>query len=144
MQSITHPIRPGNSHVYHWIVAMLFLRTTINHADRSASSVAGMVAGIIGRILSDCLIAARHSLTFSRKLPVMLAMGCATAIVLSDVTNNLTLVIALMALSFFGKGIGVPGWAIMRYPLIVGPTQRFVLAEPGKNDCSAITSATHA
>lgn len=59
-----------------------------------------------------------------------------------------SLVIALMALSFFGKGVGALGWAIRRYPFIVGPIQRFVLAEPDKypasTDCSAIPPATHA
>ena len=41
MESVSKPTRPGTSHVRYWIVAMLFLLTTINFADRSAMSIAG-------------------------------------------------------------------------------------------------------
>ncbi|WBQ18312.1 MFS transporter [Sphingobium yanoikuyae] len=76
-------------------------------------AIAGVVGGVIGGVLSDRLIASGKSVTFARKLPVVLGMACATSIVLCNFTDNLTLVIGLMALSFFGKGVGALGWAIM-------------------------------
>lgn len=79
----------------------------------AAPAVAGVVGGVLGGILSDRLIARGHSLTFSRKLPVVIGMGCATTILLCNFTSDMTLVIAIMALAFFGKGMGAMGWAII-------------------------------
>lgn len=79
----------------------------------AAPAIAGVAGGLIGGILSDRLIARGHGLTFSRKLPVVIGMGCATAIVLCNFTSSITLVIAIMALAFFGKGLGALGWAII-------------------------------
>jgi MFS transporter, ACS family, glucarate transporter len=79
----------------------------------AAPAIAGVVGGIIGGIVSDRLIKAGHSLSFARKLPVVVGMLCATLIVLCNFTNNMTLVIAFMALAFFGKGVGALGWAII-------------------------------
>lgn len=79
----------------------------------AAPAIAGVVGGVIGGILSDRLIASGRSITFSRKLPVVLGMGCATMIVLCNFVDNMALVIAFMALAFFGKGVGALGWAII-------------------------------
>ncbi|MET0238705.1 MAG: MFS transporter [Sphingobium sp.] len=79
----------------------------------AAPAIAGVVGGVIGGVLSDRLIKSGRSLTFSRKLPVVIGMACATSIVLCNFTQSMTLVIGIMALSFFGKGVGALGWAIM-------------------------------
>jgi ACS family glucarate transporter-like MFS transporter len=79
----------------------------------AAPAIAGVVGGVIGGVVSDRFIKAGHSLTFSRKVPVVAGMLCATLIVLCNFTSNMTLVIAFMALAFFGKGVGALGWAVI-------------------------------
>lgn len=76
-------------------------------------AIAGVVGGIAGGVVSDWLVKRGHSLTFARKVPVVGGMLCATMIVLCNFTTNMTLVIAFMALAFFGKGVGALGWAVM-------------------------------
>ncbi|MFO6426040.1 hypothetical protein ACLBOM_06760 [Escherichia coli] len=46
-------------------------------------------------------------------LPVVLGMLSASTIILSNYTNNTTLVVMLMALAFFGKGFGALGWPVI-------------------------------
>ncbi|WBO20726.1 MFS transporter [Sphingomonas abietis] len=76
-------------------------------------AIAGVAGGIIGGVISDRLIKRGHSLTFSRKLPIVIGMLCAISIVLCNFVTSLTLVIAIMSLSFFGKGLGALGWAVV-------------------------------
>lgn len=76
-------------------------------------ALAGVVGGLGGGVFSDRLIRRGHSLTFSRKLPIVLGMTCATSIILCDVANGIVEVLLLMALAFFGKGVGALGWAVV-------------------------------
>ncbi len=76
-------------------------------------ALAGVVGGLGGGIFSDRLIKRGHSLTFSRKLPIVLGMGCASSIILCDFANGIVEVLLLMALAFFGKGVGALGWAVV-------------------------------
>lgn len=76
-------------------------------------AIAGVVGGVAGGVVSDWLVKRGYSLTFARKLPVVAGMLCATMIVLCNFTTNMTMVIAFMALAFFGKGVGALGWAVM-------------------------------
>ncbi|WP_260929495.1 MFS transporter [Novosphingobium sp. 9] len=76
-------------------------------------AVAGFAGGVIGGVMSDALVKRGHSLTFSRKLPVFLGMSMAAGIVCCNLINSMTLVIAFMALAFFGKALGAMGWAVI-------------------------------
>lgn len=76
-------------------------------------AIAGVVGGLLGGVLSDWLIRSGRNLTFARKLPITVGMLCSTLIVLCNFTNSMTLVIAFMALAFFGKGMGALGWAVI-------------------------------
>lgn len=64
-------------------------------------------------MVSDNLLRRGFSLTVARKIPIVLGMLLATSIILCNYTDNTVVVIALMALAFFGKGFGALGWPVV-------------------------------
>ncbi|WP_312973768.1 MFS transporter [Atlantibacter sp.] len=79
----------------------------------SIPALCGFAGGVLGGVFSDSLIKRGHSLTLARKLPIVLGMLLASTIILCNYTDNTVLVIALMALAFFGKGFGALGWPVI-------------------------------
>lgn len=79
----------------------------------SIPALCGFAGGVLGGVFSDSLIKRGYSLTFARKLPIVLGMLLASTIILCNYTDNTVLVIALMALAFFGKGFGALGWPVI-------------------------------
>ncbi|GAA4617433.1 MFS transporter [Saccharopolyspora hordei] len=75
-------------------------------------ALCGFAGGLAGGFLSDALLRRGHSLTFARKLPSVVGMVLATSIALCSLTDSSALIVAIMTLAFFGKGIGSLGWAI--------------------------------
>jgi ACS family glucarate transporter-like MFS transporter len=53
------------------------------------------------------------SLTAARKTPIVFGMALSMVMIGCNYTDFGWLVVVLMALSFFGKGIGALGWAVM-------------------------------
>lgn len=78
-----------------------------------APAACGFVGGIAGGVISDRLLKRGNSLTFSRKLPVVIGGVLCTSIVLANFTSSPALVIAFMSVAFFGKGIASLGWAVI-------------------------------
>ncbi len=76
-------------------------------------AVCGFVGGLVGGALSDGLLRHGCSLTLARKLPIFVGMGLACTIVLCNYAHSTVLVVACMALAFFGKGMGALGWAVV-------------------------------
>ena len=76
-------------------------------------ALCGFAGGVLGGVFSDSLIKRGCSLTLARKLPIVLGMLLASTIILCNYTDNTVLVIALMALAFFGKGFGALGWPVI-------------------------------
>ena len=54
-----------------------------------------------------------RSLTFARKLPIVVGMALSMSMVACNDVQSSTLVVAIMALAFFGKGLGALGWAVV-------------------------------
>jgi len=79
----------------------------------SIPALCGFAGGVLGGVFSDHLIKRGATLTLARKLPIVLGMLLASTIILCNYTNNTTLVVALMALAFFGKGFGALGWPVI-------------------------------
>lgn len=79
----------------------------------SLPAVAGFLGGVIGGFLSDRLIKAGYSLSVARKTPIVLGMLLATSMILCNYIETDMLVVAIMALAFFGKGVGALGWAVV-------------------------------
>lgn len=79
----------------------------------SIPALCGFAGGVLGGVFSDALITRGHSITFARKVPIVLGMLLASTIILCNYTDNTVLVVALMALAFFGKGFGALGWPVI-------------------------------
>ncbi|MDR3433228.1 MAG: MFS transporter [Rouxiella aceris] len=79
----------------------------------SIPAMCGFCGGILGGVVSDHLLKRGFSLTAARKIPIVCGMILASGIILCNYTNNNVLVVALMALAFFGKGFGALGWPVI-------------------------------
>lgn len=76
-------------------------------------AICGFVGGLAGGIMSDRILARTGNLDRARKLPLVVGMALATLILGCVWVDAEWLVIALMSLAFFGKGIASLGWAVM-------------------------------
>lgn len=79
----------------------------------SLPAICGFLGGILGGIFSDWLLRRGFSLATARKTPIVLGMATAVTMIICNYTSSDVLVVALMALAFFGKGMGALGWAVM-------------------------------
>ena len=79
----------------------------------SIPALCGFGGGVLGGLFSDYLIKRGCTLTMARKFPIVVGMLLASSIILCNYTDNTVLVIALMALAFFGKGFGALGWPVI-------------------------------
>ncbi|HCU75789.1 MAG TPA: MFS transporter, partial [Acinetobacter baumannii] len=78
-----------------------------------APALCGFIGGILGGLISDKLIRMNYSLSFSRKLPIVVGFLVSTSIILCNYVDSQAAIVFFMSLSFFGKGIGSLGWAVM-------------------------------
>jgi len=78
----------------------------------SIPAVCGFVGGVLGGIISDFLLKRGYSLSVARKTPIVLGMLLSMSIIVCNYVDAQWVVIAFMALSFFGKGVGALGWAV--------------------------------
>jgi ACS family glucarate transporter-like MFS transporter len=76
-------------------------------------AVAGFVGGILGGVLSDRLLKANCSLAVARKTPIVVGMLLSMSVVICNYVTADWLVIGIMSLAFFGKGVGALGWAVV-------------------------------
>ncbi|EKS9916674.1 MFS transporter [Burkholderia multivorans] len=79
----------------------------------SVPAVCGFFGGILGGVISDGILRMGYSLTIARKTPIYAGMLMSSAIIGCNYANTDWLVVALMALAFFGKGFGALGWAVI-------------------------------
>ncbi|WP_028217513.1 MFS transporter [Paraburkholderia oxyphila] len=88
---------------------------TILQAGMVASlpAVCGFLGGVLGRVISDALIRGGLSLTMARKVPIVGGMALSACIVGCNYVHSDWIVVALMSLAFFGKGVGALGWAVV-------------------------------
>lgn len=75
-------------------------------------ALCGLFGGLLGGWFSDRLLGAGLSLTAARKIPSVLGMLLATTLVACTFTDSTGLIITIMTVAFFGKGLGALGWAI--------------------------------
>jgi ACS family glucarate transporter-like MFS transporter len=79
----------------------------------SLPAIAGFLGGIVGGWISDRLNKAGYSLSVSRKVPIVLGMLLSMSMIACNYIETDMLVVAIMSLAFFGKGIGALGWAVV-------------------------------
>ncbi|SMX60615.1 D-glucarate permease (MFS family) [Bradyrhizobium sp. ORS 285] len=76
-------------------------------------ALCGFIGGVLGGFISDAILRKTGSLTLARKIPIVGGMLLSMAIIGCNYVDGQALVVALMALAFFGKGIGALGWAVV-------------------------------
>jgi MFS transporter, ACS family, glucarate transporter len=76
-------------------------------------ALCGFAGGILGGVMSDLLLRRGNSLTFARKLPIVLGMLMAMTMIGCNYVNTSFAVMLLMSIAFFGKGIGALGWTVI-------------------------------
>lgn len=76
-------------------------------------AVCGFAGGLLGGVMSDFILRKSKSLTLARKTPIVLGMLLSMSILACNYTDSIVLVVFFMAISFFGKGIGALGWAVL-------------------------------
>ena len=79
----------------------------------SLPALCGFIGGVLGGVISDHLYKRAGSLTLARKLPIVAGMLLSMTIIGCNYVDDPVLVVGLMALAFFGKGIGALGWAVV-------------------------------
>ena len=79
----------------------------------SLPAICGFLGGVLGGVLSDTMIRHGHSLTVARKVPIVGGMLLSACIIGCNYVDTDWLVVALMSLAFFGKGLGALGWAVV-------------------------------
>ena len=68
---------------------------------------------MLGGVISDCLLKKTGSLTIARKTPLLIGMMLASTIIACVYIQQEWLIIVVMALAFFGKGVASLGWAVV-------------------------------
>jgi ACS family glucarate transporter-like MFS transporter len=76
-------------------------------------ALCGFVGGVLGGVISDAILRRTNSLTLARKVPIVGGMLLSMSIIGCNYVDSQALVVGLMALAFFGKGIGALGWAVV-------------------------------
>ncbi|WP_213881766.1 MFS transporter [Pseudomonas sp. dw_358] len=79
----------------------------------SLPAICGFIGGVLGGVISDALLRRGHSLTFARKLPIVCGLLLSTTMIICNYVELDWVVVAFMALAFFGKGVGALGWAVV-------------------------------
>ncbi|MHC6225399.1 MFS transporter [Pseudomonas sp. X10] len=79
----------------------------------SLPAICGFIGGVLGGVLSDHLLRRGNSLTFARKAPIVVGLLLSTSMVICNYVDAEWMVVGIMALAFFGKGLGALGWAVV-------------------------------
>lgn len=79
----------------------------------AAPALCGFAGGLAGGYCSDLILKRTGSLDLARKGPLVAGMLLATLIIACVWVEAEWLVVTLMAVAFFGKGIASLGWAVM-------------------------------
>lgn len=76
-------------------------------------AIFGFVGGVLGGLFSDALLRRGWSLTWARKTPIVVGLLLSMSIVACNFLQVQWIIVCLMALAFFGKGLGSLGWAVV-------------------------------
>lgn len=77
------------------------------------AALCGFVGGLLGGVVSDWILKRSGSVTRARKTPLLIGMLLSTAIVLCNYVDDQLLMIVIMSVAFFGKGVASLGWAVV-------------------------------
>jgi len=105
----------------------------------SVPAIFGFLGGILGGIISDFLLKRGYSLTVARKVPIVGGMLLSMSMLACNYVDTQWMIIAIMGLAFFGKGLGALGWAVNSD---TAPKQIAGLSGGLLNTCGNISSIT--
>jgi ACS family glucarate transporter-like MFS transporter len=73
----------------------------------------GFGGGLLGGVISDLLLRRGCSLSVARKTPIIAGLLLSMSMIMCNLTRVNWLVVLIMTISFFGKGIGGMGWVVV-------------------------------
>ncbi len=76
-------------------------------------ALAGFAGGMIGGVWSDWFLKRGFSLTVARKVPIITGLLFSSTIVLANYVHSDMIVVLVMSVAFFAKGIGNLGWCVV-------------------------------
>ncbi|MDE2052155.1 MAG: MFS transporter, partial [Gammaproteobacteria bacterium] len=76
-------------------------------------AICGFAGGVLGGIMSDALLRRGVSLSMARKIPIVAGMLLSVSMILCNFVQANWVVVLIMSLAFFGKGLGSLGWAVV-------------------------------
>lgn len=76
-------------------------------------ALCGFAGGVLGGIVSDALLRCGVSLSAARKIPIVTGMLLSTSMIVCNFVHENWIVVSIMSLAFFGKGLGSLGWAVV-------------------------------
>jgi len=79
----------------------------------SLPALCGFFGGVLGGLFSDYLLKRGHSLAVARKVPIVAGMLLSVSMIVCNYLHAVGLVVGIMSLAYFGKGIGSLGWAVV-------------------------------
>lgn len=79
----------------------------------AAPALCGFAGGLVGGFASDAILKRTGSIDLARKGPLVVGMLLATLIIACVFVDAEWLVVLLMSVAFFGKGVASLGWAVM-------------------------------
>jgi ACS family glucarate transporter-like MFS transporter len=79
----------------------------------SIPAICGFIGGVLGGVWSDWLLRRGWSLTAARKTPIVVGMLLSMSMIVCNYVDAQWLVVLVMAVAFFGKGVGALGWAVV-------------------------------
>jgi len=105
----------------------------------SVPAIFGFAGGVLGGVISDYLLKKGYSLSVARKVPIVLGMLLSMSMIFCNYVDTQWVIVAIMAMSFFGKGIGALGWAVNSD---TAPKQIAGLSGGLLNTCGNLSSIT--
>jgi ACS family glucarate transporter-like MFS transporter len=79
----------------------------------SVPAIAGFVGGLLGGYISDALSRRGFSVSVARKVPFVTGLLLSATLVFCNFVDSTYVVIALMSLAIFGKGLAAVNWAVV-------------------------------
>ncbi|MDG2522092.1 MFS transporter [Caulobacter segnis] len=79
----------------------------------AAPALCGFLGGLLGGVISDGLLRKTGSLDIARKTPLLIGMLLSSLIIACVYIEQEWLIVVVMAVAFFGKGIASLGWAVV-------------------------------
>jgi sugar phosphate permease len=76
-------------------------------------AICGFVGSVLGGAISDRVLKTSGSVTAARKIPFVCGMLLASMLVLCNFTDSTAVIVALMSLALFGKGLAQIGLAVV-------------------------------